>query len=201
MPKLCSLPAGFYDRDPADVARDLLGTWLVHHSPEGPAGGIIVETEAYRGQHVDPASHAYRRKTPRNRTMFEQGGRAYVYFIYGNHFCLNVVAHPAGEAGAVLLRALEPRVGLELMARRRRLEKPAQLSSGPGKLCQALGIGREHNGAPFLPPESGRGLILGRAAAVGCGISCGPRIGVRAGADELLRFWAAGNPHVSRGRA
>ena len=153
-------------------------------------GGIIVETEAYGGAD-DPASHAFRGPTDRNRAMFGEPGLAYVYFIYGNHFCLNVVAHAPGAAGAVLIRALEPRLGLDTMRGRRKGMANRLLTSGPGRLGQALGIDRSHYGLPF----AGR-LRLGPGEAVAAAAS--PRIGIRLAADRPLRFTIPGNRYVSR---
>ncbi len=197
-----SVPASFFCRDTAEVARDLLGMWLVNFSVEGCAGGIIVETEAYRGAE-DPASHAYRGETRRNRAMFGEPGKAYVYFIYGNHFCLNVVAHPPGKAGAVLLRALEPRIGVELMENRRGGKSGKELCNGPGKLCCALGVDRSYYGMPFRPLCERKGLGLGKSGhKYEYEIECGPRIGIKLAREARLRFWIKGNPYVSKlGRA
>ena len=190
---LAPLPPEFYARGTEEVARELLGAWLVH----GPAGGVVVETEAYFGPE-DPASHAWRGPTPRSRIMFEEPGRAYVYFIYGSHHCLNAVAHPPGGVGAVLIRALEPRVGLELMRERRGGREDRALASGPGRLCQALGIDGKAGGRPlhrgdlvFGPPPPGAKQPVGRPRR-------GPRVGVSRAVEEPMRFWLEGNPHVSR---
>lgn len=138
-----TLPRSFYLRDALSVARDLLGKELVHHSPEGTASGIIVEAEAYRGA-LDAASHARGGvPTGRTRIMYEEGGHAYVYFIYGMYWCLNVTTREKGVAEGVLIRALEPRQGIGLMRSRRRIrpgKKDVELANGPGKLCAALGI-------------------------------------------------------------
>lgn len=155
-------------------------------------GGIIVETEAYGGSD-DPASHAFRGPTDRNRAMFGEPGLAYVYFIYGNHFCLNVVAHAADAAGAVLIRALEPLWGLPEMRARRGGVADRLLTSGPGRLCQALGIDRRHYGVPF---DGSAGLLLQAAEPVE--IVSGVRIGIRQAADRPLRFTIPGNRYVSR---
>lgn len=189
----------FFARPVLTVARELLGHLLVHDSPDGRTVGRIVETEAYRGRD-DPASHAYR-LTPRSRIMAGPPGRAYVYFTYGNHYCVNVVAEPEGTAGAVLLRAVEPLEGIELMARRRGLTSasgavdPRLLASGPGRLTQAMGIGRQHNdgdltAAPLFIAHGRPGLFVVRA---------GPRVGIREGTERPWRFIIQGNPYVSRG--
>lgn len=139
----------FFERDVVTVARELLGCRLAHRLEDGSVlAGIIVETEAYHGD--DPASHSHRGETPRNRVMFGPPGVAYVYFIYGMYDCFNVVCEPAGSGAAVLIRALEPVVGLEAMGANRSRGKPVpdrELASGPGKLCRAMDITRaRHNG-------------------------------------------------------
>ena len=144
------LPRSFYERDALRVARDLIGCLFVHESPDGPAGIRLVEVEAYRGE-IDPGSHGYRGPTPRNRTMFGPAGRLYVYFTYGMHWCANVVCDRAGICEAVLLRAGEPAVGIELMrARRPGIGDDRLLAAGPARLTQALGIDRRHDGASLL---------------------------------------------------
>ncbi|HEV8338171.1 MAG TPA: DNA-3-methyladenine glycosylase [bacterium] len=196
--RLAPLPRRFFARPVVTVARDLLGHLLVHDAPEGRTVGRIVETEAYRGRD-DPASHAYR-MTPRSRIMAGPPAVAYVYFTYGNHFCVNVVAEREGVAGAVLLRAIEPLEGIELMARRRGVQGASGvldtrlLASGPGRLTQAMGIDRGHNGrdltAPPLFIAHGRpGLFM---------IKAGPRVGIRQGTERPWRFVIQGDPHVSR---
>ncbi len=183
---LSPLPESFFARDTAEVARDLIGCWLVH---EG-VGGPLVETEAYLGMD-DPASHAFRGPTPRAAIMFEQVGRAYVYFSYGNHNCVNVVAHPEGKAGAVLLRALEPRIGVETMIERR--QRSDHLAAGPGRLCQALGIDRGHNGVSLLS-----GPLTLQRGAESPPVSVSLRIGITKAKDAPLRFTHQGSRFVSR---
>jgi DNA-3-methyladenine glycosylase len=138
-----ALPRDFYRRDAVAVARGLLGAILVKRSAEGEASGVIVETEAYAG-HDDAACHAFKHHAPppghRTRVMFGDGGYAYVYFIYGMHNCFNVTANLAGKPEAVLIRALEPAEGVDLMRARRNAQDVGNLCRGPGKLCQALGI-------------------------------------------------------------
>lgn len=177
---------GFWARHPAAVAADLIG-WSVY---VGGVGGRIVETEAYH--HEDPASHSYAGVTPRTEVMFGPQGRVYVYRSYGIHWCLNFVCWDEAPGGAVLIRALEPTAGLEVMAERRGLMDSRALCSGPGKLCQALAVTRDHNGLaldkpPFeLTPGPRDGLITG------------PRIGITKAADIPWRFGEAGSRFVSR---
>ncbi len=139
------LGRAFYARDSVTVARDLLGRVLFFDSPKGLLGGRIVETEAYTGV-ADPASHAYRGVTPRNAVMFGPAGHAYIYFTYGMHHCLNVVAERRGTAGAVLLRSLEPLWGLGVMRGHGVGGGDERLCSGPGKICKAFGLTLQQNG-------------------------------------------------------
>jgi DNA-3-methyladenine glycosylase len=155
-------------------------------------GGVIVEVEAY--DHEDPAAHGFgNRRTARNASMFLPGGHAYVYRSYGIHWCLNLVAGEEGVASAVLVRALEPTQGLETMAARRGLDEPRLLCSGPGRLCQALGVTREHDGLPLdrppfeLRPRSGPVEVVR-----------GPRIGITKAAERPWRYGLAGSRFVSR---
>lgn len=185
-PRLEPFEQEFFLRDTAEVARDLIGCWLLHDG----VGGPLVETEAYMGMD-DPASHAFRGPTPRARIMFEEVGRAYVYLSYGNHFCMNVVAHPEGKAGAVLLRALEPRTGVDQMAARR--GRQDLLASGPGRLCQALGVTQAHNGADLLDGPLRLARALERPP-----VAVGPRIGISKAREAPLRFTLAGSRFLSR---
>lgn len=174
----------FYNRETIDVARDLLGKCLVHRTANGNLlSGLIVETEAYIGVE-DPACHAYGgRRTPRNEVLFGQAGHAYIYQIYGLHFCINAVT-TANSPEAVLIRALEPLHGTEHMKIRRQTNLVSNLTSGPGKLCEALGINRSQNGLDFF------GEILSIYALSGIGafsIREGPRIGVDYAGDAA--FW------------
>ncbi len=190
------LPRSFFARPTIEVARDLLGLVLRHESPEGPAAGRIVEVEAYLGRD-DPASHAYRGPTPRARIMYGPPGHAYVYLSYGVNHCVNVVCEPDGTAGAVLLRALEPVLGLDLMARRRGCTDPRGFCSGPGKLARALGIDLARNGADLTrPPLS---VEDGRLALAPARIETSGRVGLRVAADRPLRFVEAGSRFLSRG--
>jgi DNA-3-methyladenine glycosylase len=184
------LAVGFFDRSVHDVARDLIGCALLF---EG-VGGVIVETESY--ERDDPACHAYVGLTERTAPLFGPPGRAYVYLSYGVHCCLNFVCEPEGSAAAVLIRALEPRWGIEEMSRRRRRDRARELCSGPGKLTEALGIGLGMNRTPLdEPPFELRDRDDGwRAVAV----ATGPRIGITRGAELPWRFCAAGSEYLSR---
>lgn len=185
------LPRSFYNRPTVEVARDLLGKVLRH----GPAAGIIVECEAYLGA-GDLAAHAARGLTARTRVIFGPPGHAYVYLIYGMYECLNLITEPDGTPGCVLIRALEPVEGIDLMRQRRPAARRVhELASGPGRLTRALGITRAHNGADLTrgpitvhQPETPREVR----------IVTGPRIGIRQCADWPLRFFLADNPCVSR---
>jgi DNA-3-methyladenine glycosylase len=188
------LPRAFYARAPAVVARAVLGRLLVHDSPRGRVSGIIVEAEAYGGAD-DPASHAYRGRTPRNAAMFEEPGRTYVYFTYGMHHCLNLVTGTAGKASAVLVRALSPVDGEELMRERRGAGAAARLARGPGNVARALGVTRAHDGLDLVtgalwlsaaPPRRG-----------GHRIARGPRIGIRVALDRDWRWFLDGHPCVT----
>ncbi len=238
------LPREFFGRPVLAVAPDLLGCVLAHQTREGLVAAEIVEVEAYCGE-VDPASHAFRGKTARNAVMFGPPGHAYVYFTYGMHYCVNLVCQPAGEAAAVLLRAGRVVAGLDLAAARRSGAPPGaggaallpggagapgqghpsraatRLASGPARLCQALGIGREQNGADVCDPHGALrvlappGAARARMAAARAGgtgdaghrggpdqarspvIARGPRVGVRDGAEAEWRFWLEGDPAVS----
>jgi DNA-3-methyladenine glycosylase len=198
-----TLPRSFFLPAPDVVARALLGKLLLRRWEGGWLAGRIVETEAYFGVD-DPAAHAYAGRTPRNSVLFGPPGHAYVYFIYGLHACLNVSCEPNGVAGCVLLRALEPFEGLDEMARLRGLSKgasPRLLTSGPGRLCQALGITRERlNGVDLLDPAGELLLAEPEDGWVPGEIALTPRIGIRKAAERPLRFILAGNPYVSGAR-
>lgn len=183
----------FYDRSTLRVARELLGKHLVVQKDGHLLSGKIVETEAYVG-FKDPASHACRGMTPRNEVMFGNPGYAYVYITYGIHHCLNLVTEREGYPAAVLIRALEPVDGLELMKKRRGRRKLRDLTSGPAKLCQALGVDRELNGANLCSDTI---FVVDQGEAAGK-IGCSGRIGIKEGKNKKWRFFIKGNQCVSR---
>jgi DNA-3-methyladenine glycosylase len=195
------LPRAFYTRaDVVAVARGLLGQRLVVRARNGTrVSGIIVETEAYRGP-GDRASHAYGgRRTDRTETMYRMGGTAYVYFVYGMYYQFNVVTNVADVPHAVLVRALEPVEGLALMRRRRPRQPDQNLTSGPGKLCLALGIDRRLDGADLLGDRVW--IEAGDSRVPAAAIACGPRIGIDYAEEWVARpwrFWIRHNPFVSR---
>ncbi|HTV15241.1 MAG TPA: DNA-3-methyladenine glycosylase [Acidobacteriaceae bacterium] len=193
------LPRSFYLDPPEIVARNLLGKVLVRRYEGRRLAGRIVEVEAYFGLD-DPASHTFIGKTKRNAVLFGPPGFAYVYFIYGMHYCLNFSCEPEGQPGGVLLRALEPLDGLATMAHLRGLDGHPHtrlLTSGPGRLCQALAIDRAgHNGLDVTSRRSG--LFVEDDGFPAPQIEAGPRVGIRKAADLPLRFSIAGNRFVSR---
>jgi len=187
-----ALGVEFYDRPVLDVARDLLGCTVAH----AETIGVIVETEAYHDS--EPACHAFVGLTPRTRTLFGEPGRAYVYRSYGIHALLNAVCEPVGVGAAVLIRALEPLSGIEMMRRRRGVTRAEDLCSGPGKLTQALGISLDENGSSLS-----RGPVRIGSRPTGWEnppVLSGPRIGITKAVDLCWRFSVAGNRHVSRPR-
>ncbi|MHB8893887.1 MAG: DNA-3-methyladenine glycosylase [Candidatus Geothermincolia bacterium] len=186
------LQRGFYARPTLVVARDLLGCLLSHETPEGTASGIIVETEGYL-EHGDLASHARFGRTGRCEVMFGHPGVAYVYFIYGMHCMFNVVTEEHQTAGAVLVRALEPVEGVELMQRRRGRKR--DLANGPARLCEALGIDLSCNGANLTAGPLG---LWRRKSFEEEEVETAPRIGVTGSAEEPYRYFVTGNSHVSR---
>lgn len=193
------LPRDFYARPTTEVARDLLGKVIVHQVDGLELAGRIVEVEAYLGL-ADEAAHAFAGVTPRTKVMFGPPGHAYVYLIYGMYHCLNLVTEPDGEAGCVLIRALEPVMGIEAMQARRPLaRRPHDIASGPGKLTRAMGITLAHYGADLTRGELTVQEAL-TAEAVEIGVS--PRIGINKSnkcVDWPLRFYVKGNAHVSKG--
>jgi DNA-3-methyladenine glycosylase len=204
------LKAEFFNRDPRRVARALLGKLLVRKTPRGILAGRIVETEAYLGT-GDAAAHAAAGRTARNAVLFGPPGHAYVYFIYGNHYCLNVSCLPDGVPGCVLFRALEPVSGIERMAEARGIEIAKEIdlrkisslkkiSSGPGRMAEALEITRERdNGKSLVSTRSDLrladdGYRVRRVAVT-------PRIGIAKSAEQPLRYFVAGNAFVSAQRS
>jgi DNA-3-methyladenine glycosylase len=184
----------FFARDPLVLARDLLGRVLFYRTPEGLLAGRIVETEAYRGE-ADAASHAFRGRTARNGVMFGPAGHAYVYFTYGMHHCLNVTAERPGTAGAVLLRALEPLAGSELMRARGDHGPESRLLSGPGKIGRAFGLTLSDNGCDFT--RGPLGLAAGSPVA-DREVEVTRRIGISRAVDLPYRFAVIGSPSVSK---
>jgi len=194
------LHRSFFARNPRRVARELLGKVLVRQSDAQFLAARIVEVEAYLGKN-DPASHSAAGNTARTAVLFGPPGYAYVYFIYGNHYCLNVSCQREGKAGGVLFRAVEPLRGIEEMARARKIEVRGpqdliRLTSGPGRLAEAFGITRARdNGCDLTSPASG--LWLGDDGFRAKNIEITPRIGISKAAERPLRYLLAGNPFVS----
>jgi DNA-3-methyladenine glycosylase len=191
------LPRSFFARPSPEVGPDLLGRILVRKVGDGTLlTARIVEAEAY--QEDDPASHSFRGRTNRTEVMFGPPGHAYVYFTYGMHHCMNVVTGSTGEGSAVLLRAAEPLEGLEEMARRRGTIDPRALCSGPGRLCQALGIDRSENGLDLV--RSRELWLLEGAQVPPSQISVSSRVGITSGTERPWRFSVRGDRFVSRVR-
>ncbi|HSD75088.1 MAG TPA: DNA-3-methyladenine glycosylase [Steroidobacteraceae bacterium] len=178
--------------DTIELARFLIGKFVVHELPAGRVSGRIVETEAY--PIGDPAAHSYRGQTPRNGSMFLRRGHAYVYFVYGSCFMLNVSSERHGVGGGVLLRALEPHEGIELMRRQRRTHRLRDLARGPGRLAEALGIDLRQDGFDLCAPGP---LRLASGSAANGRIGHSVRIGLTRAADRVLRFYERGNEFVS----
>jgi DNA-3-methyladenine glycosylase len=196
----------FYNRDPRRVARSLLGKLLIRQTPRGILAGRIVETEAYLGND-DAAAHSAAGKTARNSVLFGPPGHAYVYFIYGNHYCLNVSCLPDGVPGGVLFRALEPITGIEQMAEARGVDLPEKpelrklsilkkISSGPGRMSEALGVTRARDNDKSLVSARSDLRIVDDGYRVRR-VVVSPRIGIVKAADHPLRYFIAGNPFVS----
>jgi DNA-3-methyladenine glycosylase len=194
------LDQAFFARNPRPVARGLLGKVLVRQDAPTPLTARIVEVEAYLGAN-DPAAHSAAGNTPRNSVLFGPPGHAYVYFIYGNHYCLNVSCEPEGRAGGVLFRALEPLSGVEEMARARGIEIHSdkdlpKLTSGPGRLAAAFCITRARDNGIDLTSSAGS-LWIGDDGYRSRGISITPRIGITKAAEYPLRYFLTGNRFVS----
>ena len=176
----------FYGRDTSKVARDLLGKALVKYEGSEMIGGIIMETEAYYGPD-DPASHAYHGKTPRSKIMFGKPGIAYVYLCYGMYNLLNIVTENEGRPGAVLIRALAPVWGIDIMKKRRNLD--IRLTDGPGKLTIALGINMEDNGADIVTGKNNIYIFDYKTSSNNVKIMATGRIGIKKGKEKRLRFY------------
>jgi DNA-3-methyladenine glycosylase len=194
------LPRAFYNRDPRDVSRDLLGKVLVRRQGRNLRAARIVEIEAYLGE-GDPAAHAACGRTPRNAVLFGPPGHAYVYFIYGNHYCLNISCLPEGVAGCVLVRALEPLIGIEEMAKERTLSLNGsrdlrKLTSGPGRLTEAFSITRERDNGKDLTGTSSD-LLVADDGYIPSRVLITVRIGIVKAASRPLRYVIAGNEFVS----
>ena len=189
-----ALPARFYDRATVDVALDLLGKQLLHWTPQGVTVGMIVEVEAYLPQR-DPACHTSRGRTPRNEVMFGPAGLAYVYSIHAR-YCLNAVTESTGQGCAVLIRAVEPVAGIELMQMRRGQVKQRDLTRGPARLCEAFGLDRRFNGLD-LTGSADLWLAQGKKGPKSLRIMRSARIGVTEPRHRCLRFFLADNEYVS----
>jgi len=187
MPKSRLLTRAFFDRSVHAVAPDLIGATLLVDG----VGGTIVEVEAY--DHEDPAAHGFGGRTSRNAAMFGPPGHAYVYLIYGLYWCLNFVCEGEGVASAVLIRALAPTTGIALMQARRGMHEPRLLCAGPGRLCQALGVTRAHDGLALDAPPF---RLQARSGKIQ--IAVGRRIGITKAADKPWRYGVAGSPFLSR---
>jgi len=200
MTELTPLPRSFYQPSAKVVAPRLLGHFLIRNTANGPCGGPIVETEAYLRD--DPACHAARGLTARNRVMFGPPGHAYVYFIYGNHFCVNAVCQKEGIGEAVLIRAVAVSFGEDFMRRHRPVRQARELTAGPGKLCQALDIGQGLDGADLCDARAPLFIAQNRAVRK-FRVEHGPiagtkRIGITRAADLPLRFYLTKSEFVSR---
>jgi DNA-3-methyladenine glycosylase len=181
------LGKSFFDRSVHAVAPELVGATLLVDG----VGGRIVEVEAY--DHEDPAAHGYRGRTARNESMFGPAGHAYVYRSYGIHWCLNFVCEEEGAASAVLIRGLEPTEGLDVMGARRGTDSARLLCSGPGRLCEALGLSRTHDGLPLDRPP-----FELRARERDVEVAVGPRVGITKAADRPWRYAEVGSRFLSR---
>ena len=189
------LPRRFYTRETLTVAEKLLGRQLVRHTNNSQLVGKIVEVEAYRGSD-DPGSHACRGMTPRNRLMFRKGGFAYVYFTYGMHYCFNVVTERENVPGAVLIRALEPVSGIEIMQKNRETENVLNLTNGPAKLTKAMNITNKENGLDLT--RSKELFICELEVKEKFEVVSTKRIGIKVGVDKPWRFYIKDNCFVSR---
>lgn len=174
-----------------ELANALLGCELIHETEEGVTAGIIVETESYH--QTDEASHSYKYRSARNEIMFGPPGHAYIYFTYGMHWCFNVVAEPEGVGAGVLIRALEPTRGIDLMKKRRGRDNLHELCNGPAKLVQAMGISKADYGKALYKGN----FYLAEQKIQGFEVNSGPRVGISKAREKPWRFWIADNPFVS----
>lgn len=186
------LPESFFNQKVEELANALLGCELVHETKEGTTSGIIVETESYH--ETDEASHSYNGQTKRTQVMFGPPGHAYIYFTYGMHYCFNIVAEEEGIGAGVLIRALEPTKGIELMKKRRNQDNIHNLCNGPAKLVQALAISKADYGKALYEGN----LYLTQPKVKDIKIAFGPRIGISKAQEKPWRFWIENNPFVSR---
>jgi DNA-3-methyladenine glycosylase len=199
-PKLTRLPRSFYLRPTVQVAKNLLGKYFIRKFRGATLVGKIVETEAYCGA-IDPASHSFRGKTKRNEVMFGNGGFLYVYFTYGMHFCANVVTGPEGIGEAVLIRAVEPIEGMDVMMKNRfrvsssEFRVISNLTNGPAKFCQAFAIGREQNRTDLRGDKL---FIAARHTIPARKVGRSSRIGIRVGKEKQWRFFLKGSSWVSK---
>lgn len=186
------LDKSFFNQKVEELANTLLGCELVHETPEGVTAGIIVETESYH--ETDEASHSYNGRTKRTEVMFGPPGHAYIYFTYGMHYCFNIVAEEEGIGAGVLIRALEPTQGIELMKKRRNQDVIHNLCNGPAKLVQALAISKADYGKPLYEGN----LYITEPKLKDFKIAFGPRVGISKAQEKPWRFWIENNPFVSR---
>lgn len=186
------LPQAFFQKDALELAPSLLGCTLMHETDTGVTSGLIVETEAYSQE--DAASHSYRGETERTKAMFGPGGHAYIYFTYGMHYCFNIVSGPKGHGQGVLIRALEPLHGIDIMKQRRSKEELRELCNGPAKLVQAMGISMEHYGAPLFEGN----LRIEKGPKRDREIISGPRIGISREKEKPWRFWIKDSSFISK---
>jgi len=188
------LKRDFFDRNTVVVAKELLGKILVRKVNGKKVSGMIVETEAYRGD-KDAGSHAYKKITPRNKIMFGPPGYSYVYFCYGNHYLLNIVTEGKGSPGAVLIRALEPLSNLKEMIKRRKIVDKYKLTNGPGKLTQAFAIRKNENGMDII--KSRELFIVDSNNVRKFKIISTSRVGIKQGTEKKWRFYIKGNKYIS----
>ncbi len=199
MNKYKAIPSSFFERSTLAIAKDLLGKYIVHRTKQGIISGKIVETEAYLND--DPASHSFKGKTQRNASMFEKAGTSYVYFTYGMYHCFNIVTGRKGIGEAVLIRALEPGEGIEIMRKNRKMKDTddiKNLCNGPAKLVIALDIGKEHDGLDLLSKNASLQLVCAPEVEKRAEMVQTARIGISKGKELSHRFYIKDNSFVSR---